>query len=113
MNVIKFMSMFGKQLRMGDLLSRKQQVKFSQHIDASLMFSHFLSQKRMENRLKSSEGINYAEFSYQVFQAYDWFYLYQNHNCTIQVLVKFFSPIFLTIDILKIQFNSIQFYLSF
>lgn len=44
----------------------------------------------MENRLKSKEGINYAEFSYQTFQAYDWFHLLDNHNCTIQVLNQFF-----------------------
>lgn len=84
------MSMYGKQLRMGDLISRKQQVlnvyeKKRRFQIKTLIFS--LWANRMETRLKSKEGINYAEFSYQVFQAYDWFYLYQNHNCTIQVLI--------------------------
>lgn len=45
----------------------------------------------METRLKSKEGINYDEFSYQVFQAYDWFYLLENHNCTIQVHNLFYN----------------------
>lgn len=46
----------------------------------------------MKQRLDSKEGINYAEFSYQAFQAYDWFYLLQNHNCTIQVVFFFTRP---------------------
>ncbi|RNA04778.1 tyrosine--tRNA mitochondrial [Brachionus plicatilis] len=68
MNVIKFMSLYAKHLRMGDLLSRKQQI--------------FL---RIETRIKSKEGINYTEFSYQLFQAYDWYHLMDTYNCTIQV----------------------------
>ncbi|CAF0794593.1 unnamed protein product, partial [Brachionus calyciflorus] len=63
MNIIKFMSLYGKHLRMGDLLSRKQ----------------------IETRIKSKEGINYTEFSYQLFQAFDWLHLVENHNCTIQI----------------------------
>ena len=62
-NIIKFLSSFGKYLRMGDLLSRKQIV----------------------DRLASKDGINYTEFSYQVFQAYDWLHLHENHKCNIQV----------------------------
>jgi tyrosyl-tRNA synthetase len=30
-------------------------------------------------------GISYAEFSYQLLQAYDFLHLFNNHNCTIQL----------------------------
>jgi tyrosyl-tRNA synthetase len=32
-----------------------------------------------------SEGISYTEFSYQLLQGYDFFHLYQNLNCTLQM----------------------------
>lgn len=63
MNVLHFYSNYGRVLRMGDLLSRKQ----------------------IETRLKSPAGINYTEFSYQAFQAYDWYHLINKHNCRIQL----------------------------
>jgi tyrosyl-tRNA synthetase len=44
-----------------------------------------LSRKQIETRLKSTAGINYTEFSYQLFQAYDWYHLIKNHNCRIQL----------------------------
>ena len=30
-------------------------------------------------------GISYAEFSYQLLQAYDFFHLFSQHNCSIQL----------------------------
>ncbi|RZK87792.1 MAG: tyrosine--tRNA ligase, partial [Hymenobacter sp.] len=32
-----------------------------------------------------SEGISYTEFSYQLLQGYDFFHLYKNLNCTLQM----------------------------
>ncbi|CAJ0764347.1 4593_t:CDS:2, partial [Entrophospora sp. SA101] len=29
-------------------------------------------------------GISFTEFLYQILQAYDFWYLYHKHNCTIQ-----------------------------
>ena len=37
---------------------------------------------RMEDR---DQGISYTEFSYSLLQAYDFFCLYQKHQCTIQI----------------------------
>lgn len=62
-NIIQFLSKYGKHLRMGDLLSRKQ----------------------IETRLASKEGISYTEFSYQVFQAYDWLHLNRAYGCNVQI----------------------------
>ncbi|XP_044758945.1 tyrosine--tRNA ligase, mitochondrial [Coccinella septempunctata] len=53
----------GRHLRMGTLISRTS----------------------VQTRLKSSEGMSFTEFSYQLFQAYDWLYLFQKHNCKFQV----------------------------
>ena len=40
---------------------------------------------RIETRLESPEGINFKEFSYQVFQAYDWLHLLEKYDCTLQI----------------------------
>ena len=39
----------------------------------------------VQTRLNSPEGMNFTEFTYQMFQAYDWLHLYRQYNCLIQV----------------------------
>lgn len=48
-------------------------------------FSFKFNVYSVQSRLNSDAGMNFAEFSYQAFQAYDWFHLYKNHNCLLQV----------------------------
>ncbi|KAG1667021.1 Tyrosine--tRNA ligase, mitochondrial [Nymphon striatum] len=63
LNVIQFLSSYGRQLRMGSMLSRKS----------------------VSKRLNSEFGMNFSEFSYQILQAYDWFHLLNNHKCRFQI----------------------------
>ncbi|KAL7671570.1 hypothetical protein ACOME3_006464 [Neoechinorhynchus agilis] len=65
MNVINFLSKYGKDFRLGDLLSRKT------------------VRDRMES--SSSGGLSVTEFCYQIFQAYDWFHLSQKYGCRFQI----------------------------
>ncbi|KAJ1165715.1 hypothetical protein NDU88_006132 [Pleurodeles waltl] len=60
---VEFLASVGRHLRMGTLLSRQS----------------------VQSRLRSSEGMSLAEFSYQLFQAYDFLYLHQQHGCRIQL----------------------------
>lgn len=62
-NILTFMSRVGRSFRMADMLSRES----------------------VKGRLSSSEGMNFTEFTYQIFQAYDWLQLYQKYNCIIQI----------------------------
>ncbi|ESO10563.1 hypothetical protein HELRODRAFT_190092 [Helobdella robusta] len=62
-NVIEFLCSEGRHFRLGNMLSRTS----------------------VQTRLNSNEGISLTEFMYQVFQAYDWYYLYKNYGCSIQV----------------------------
>ncbi|KAG2469391.1 SYYM protein, partial [Polypterus senegalus] len=61
--VVEFLAAVGRHFRMGTLLSRHS----------------------VQSRLKSSEGMSLTEFCYQVFQAFDFYYLNQNHGCKIQL----------------------------
>ncbi|MGH0163899.1 UNVERIFIED_CONTAM: hypothetical protein FKN15_046287 [Acipenser sinensis] len=62
-DVVEFLSTVGRHFRMGTLLSRHS----------------------VQSRLKSAEGMNLTEFSYQIFQAYDFYHLNQHHDCRIQL----------------------------
>lgn len=62
-DVTDFLSRVGRKLRVGQMLSRKS----------------------IKTRLENSEGMNFAEFTYQVFQSYDWLYLFDKYNCRFQI----------------------------
>lgn len=63
MNVIEFLNDVGRHFRMGTMLLKDS----------------------VNKRLKSDFGMCFTEFTYQVFQAYDWYHLYENFNCKFQV----------------------------
>lgn len=44
-----------------------------------------LGKESVRARMESEAGMNFAEFSYQLLQAYDFLKLYELHNCTIQL----------------------------
>ncbi|XP_068129181.1 tyrosine--tRNA ligase, mitochondrial [Hyperolius riggenbachi] len=62
-DVVEFLSTVGRHFRMGTMLSRHS----------------------VQSRLHSSEGMSLAEFTYQVFQAYDFYYLNKKHGCRLQL----------------------------
>lgn len=62
-NVIEFVRNIGKYLRMGTMLGRTS----------------------VQARLNSDAGMSFTEFTYQVFQAYDWLQLVTRYNCCFQI----------------------------
>ncbi len=52
------------------------------HVPTRQMLARDFVQKRLSEH---GAGISYAEFSYVLIQAYDFLYLYENHNVTLQV----------------------------
>lgn len=47
--------------------------------------NQMLARDSIKNRLNSDQGIGFNEFTYQVLQAYDYYYLNKNFNVSIQV----------------------------
>ena len=66
MNTITFLREIGKHFRVSAMLSRDS-----------------VKSRMAEN--ESGEGISFTEFSYQVLQSYDFYNLYKQENCLIQV----------------------------
>ncbi|KAF3688576.1 Tyrosine--tRNA ligase, mitochondrial [Channa argus] len=62
-DVVGFLSETGRHFRMGTMLSRHS----------------------VQSRLKSVDGMSLTEFTYQVFQAYDFYHLNQVYGCRIQL----------------------------
>ncbi|XP_030053973.1 tyrosine--tRNA ligase, mitochondrial [Microcaecilia unicolor] len=60
---VEFLTSVGRHFRMGTLLSRHS----------------------VQSRLQSPEGMSLVEFIYQMFQAYDFYYLHQHYDCRIQI----------------------------
>ncbi|RZC42225.1 tyrosine--tRNA ligase, mitochondrial, partial [Asbolus verrucosus] len=63
MSAVNLINGAGRYLRMGTLLSRTS----------------------VHTRLQSPVGMSFTEFSYQLFQAYDWLHLFQKYNCLFQI----------------------------
>jgi tyrosyl-tRNA synthetase len=53
------------------------------HITVNYMMAKDSVKKRLSSEAK--EGMSFTEFTYQMVQGYDFLYLYQNHNCTLQM----------------------------
>uniref|UniRef100_A0A3Q4ABE8 Tyrosine--tRNA ligase n=1 Tax=Mola mola TaxID=94237 RepID=A0A3Q4ABE8_MOLML len=62
-NAVGFLSEVGRYFRMGTMLSRHS----------------------VQSRLRSADGMSLTEFTYQVFQAYDFYHLNQTYGCKIQL----------------------------
>lgn len=63
MNVIEFLRDIGKQFRLGSMLSKES----------------------VKNRVSSEEGMSFTEFSYQILQGYDFYYLSEKYGVQLQI----------------------------
>lgn len=63
MGMLEFLAKYGKHIRVNQMLSRDS----------------------IKNRLESEQGIGFNEFTYQLLQAYDFYYLNKTFNVDIQV----------------------------
>ena len=52
------------------------------HFTVNVMMEKESVRKRLDDR---SQGISYTEFSYMLLQAYDFYYLYKEHGCRLQI----------------------------
>jgi tyrosyl-tRNA synthetase len=50
-----------------------------------LTINYMMSKESVKQRINSKNGISFTEFSYQLLQGFDFYYLYKNHNCKFQL----------------------------
>jgi len=66
-----------------DFYKNMNVLDFLRDVGKNLTVNYMLSKDSVKNRLET--GISFTEFSYQLLQAYDFLYLYQNHDCILQM----------------------------
>jgi tyrosyl-tRNA synthetase len=58
---------------------------FLRDIGRFFRVSQMLAKDSVRTRMEAEEGISFCEFSYQLLQGYDFHYLAENHNVTVQI----------------------------
>ena len=60
-------------------------VDFLRDVGKNFTVSYLLNKEFIKSRIDSKEGISYAEFSYGLIQAYDFYHLFKEFNCEMQL----------------------------
>ncbi len=58
---------------------------FLRDVGKHFTVSQMLARESVSSRLASEQGISYTEFSYMLLQAFDFWCLYEQHDCRLQV----------------------------
>ncbi|CAI8164487.1 MAG: Tyrosine--tRNA ligase 1 [Bacteroidota bacterium] len=62
-------------------------IDFTRDIGKHLTVNYMMAKDSVKKRLgaDAKEGMSFTEFTYQLIQGYDFLYLYQHHNCLLQM----------------------------
>ena len=62
-------------------------IEFFRDYGKALTVNYMMSKESVKKRISSEnpDGMSFTEFTYQLFQAYDFYFLNTNHNCSIQM----------------------------
>ncbi|WP_394798058.1 tyrosine--tRNA ligase [Candidatus Karelsulcia muelleri] len=58
---------------------------FAKDIGKYFTINYMLSKDSIKKRIYKKNSISFTEFTYQLFQAYDFLYLYKKKNCSLQI----------------------------
>lgn len=60
-------------------------LSFLGHVGRHARVGAMMARDSVKSRIQTTQGISFTEFSYQLLQAYDFWYLYHHHGCRIQL----------------------------
>jgi tyrosyl-tRNA synthetase len=62
-------------------------INFARDIGKRITVNYMMSKDSVKKRLtgEAGDGMSFTEFTYQLIQGYDFYYLYKNHNCLLQM----------------------------
>jgi tyrosyl-tRNA synthetase len=58
---------------------------FIRDVGKHITVNYMMAKDSVKKRLDSSAGMSFTEFSYQLVQGYDFYWLYKNRNCKLQM----------------------------
>ncbi|HVV55344.1 MAG TPA: tyrosine--tRNA ligase [Mucilaginibacter sp.] len=60
-------------------------LNFIRDVGKHITVNYMMSKDSVKNRLNSETGMSFTEFTYQLVQGYDFYYLWKHHNCLLQM----------------------------
>ncbi|HWJ29735.1 MAG TPA: tyrosine--tRNA ligase, partial [Flavisolibacter sp.] len=60
-------------------------LNFIRDVGKHITVNYMMSKDSVRKRIESESGISFTEFTYQLIQGYDFYWLYQNKNCKLQM----------------------------
>lgn len=58
---------------------------FIRDVGKLITVNYMMSKDSVKKRLEGDSGLSFTEFTYQLIQGYDFYYLWKNHQCKIQM----------------------------
>ena len=66
-------------------LTKLNYIEFLRDIGSHFTINKMLTFDSVKLRLEREQSLSYMEFNYMILQAYDFYQLYKNHNCILQI----------------------------
>ncbi|MFZ9688012.1 MAG: tyrosine--tRNA ligase [Chitinophagaceae bacterium] len=60
-------------------------IDFLRDVGKHITVNYMMAKDSVRKRIEGETGISYTEFAYQLMQGYDFYWLYQNKNCKLQM----------------------------
>ena len=60
-------------------------LSFIRDIGKHITVNYMMAKESVKKRIDGNSGISFTEFTYQLIQGYDFYWLYQNKNCKLQM----------------------------
>jgi tyrosyl-tRNA synthetase len=60
-------------------------IDFLREAGKHITINYMMAKESVKKRIDSEVGLSYTEFAYQLMQGYDFYWLYQNKNCKLQM----------------------------
>ncbi|MEP6466430.1 MAG: tyrosine--tRNA ligase [Parafilimonas sp.] len=58
---------------------------FIRDVGKHITVNYMMAKDSVKKRIEGETGISFTEFTYQLIQGYDFYWLYKNHNCKLQI----------------------------
>jgi tyrosyl-tRNA synthetase len=60
-------------------------LNFIRDVGKHITVNYMMAKDSVKNRINGDTGMSFTEFTYQLVQGYDFYYLWKNHNCVLQM----------------------------
>ena len=60
-------------------------LNFIRDVGKHITVNYMMAKDSVKNRISGDTGMSFTEFTYQLVQGYDFYYLWKNHNCVLQM----------------------------